>query len=716
MPRDLVPADPGASAANNGFTEVGASGWKAGETIVEDLVFERELGRGGMGAVFLTTRLRDGARYAMKCATAAAQAAQQAMLLELQNWVALPSHPNLLKCHFVRTVGKTVMVFAEYVQGGSLRDWIDDGRLYRGSRREVLVRILDLAIQWTWGLHVVHDLGLVHQDVKPGNLLVSESCVAKVSDFGLARARAAAGEVDSSAGGKRPFESSIGMTPAYCSPEQADILALRQDGNPMGASPKLTSKTDIWSFGVSLFEMLYGEPPCRYGGHTAMEVFEAFLAADYRHPSVPEIPAPLVNVIKKCLHRDPRGRWTDCAELATSLKGIYVETSGSLYPRPLVKPPERKPITQSPHRVQAPWRSGVAMLNSVLLLVGRGAEVIREDPGGSERSLRQQAVSDLVAYDRAQALLARALPGGQARPCVDLATLYLHKARIYGFLDDHATMLALNRDAAELLEPLTCETQHGSRDYELSRSLATALTGSAEGLYRLGEFEQASRISARALEICDAFIRCDSSLESKELWMRVLLQHASLLHELRNHEAALNLLDRAIDTWNTLLSNTKSPLWVNGLAQAAATKAHVHLTRGDTSTGIGLLNQAIDYYGTFRDLTGHLDLAEGLARVCLQKASALYQTRDFAASLPLFDRALGLYGYIETKAPGSDQRKQIALACSGKAAALAGFGDRYHARHFNGRAIRELEALLADGRHDLAKELEKAKLLQRELG
>ncbi|WP_328407275.1 protein kinase domain-containing protein [Streptomyces violaceus] len=89
----------------------------------------------------------------------------------------------------MRTIGGVPRVFAEYVNGGSLRESIDEGRLYRGARVEVLGRILDTAIQMARGLAHAHLSGVVHQDVKPGNVLLDRQGTAKITDFGLARAR-----------------------------------------------------------------------------------------------------------------------------------------------------------------------------------------------------------------------------------------------------------------------------------------------------------------------------------------------------------------------------------------------------------------------------------------------------------------------------------------------------------------------------------------------
>src|SRR5207253_32057 len=102
---------------------------------------------------------------------------------ELLTWVELPAHPHLTACRFYRTAEDKIAVFAELVPGNSLATWI--------VRRQVasLDRILDIAIQSARGVHALHHLGLVHQDIKPSNVLMTEAGTAKITDFGLARAR-----------------------------------------------------------------------------------------------------------------------------------------------------------------------------------------------------------------------------------------------------------------------------------------------------------------------------------------------------------------------------------------------------------------------------------------------------------------------------------------------------------------------------------------------
>ena len=83
--------------------------------------------------------------------------------------------------------GRVPHVFAEYVPGGSLEDWIKDRQLYAGGKEKALERILDIASKFAWGLEYAHEQAFVHQDVRPENVLLTTDGLVKVTDFGLAK-------------------------------------------------------------------------------------------------------------------------------------------------------------------------------------------------------------------------------------------------------------------------------------------------------------------------------------------------------------------------------------------------------------------------------------------------------------------------------------------------------------------------------------------------
>src|SRR5262249_20607621 len=152
-----------------------------------------------------------------------------------------------------------------------------------------LATILDIAIQIAWGLHVAHEASVVHQDVKPSNVLMTATGVPRITDFGLARAGIAAG---------------AGMTPAYCSPEQAN-------GEP------LTRATDLWSWGVSVLEMLIGERSWATGV-AAPHVLEDLLRGDGAPGRAAGLPPALGDVLSRCF-ADVADRWPTLLDAAATL-------------------------------------------------------------------------------------------------------------------------------------------------------------------------------------------------------------------------------------------------------------------------------------------------------------------------------------------------------------------------------------------------------------
>ncbi|WP_078955952.1 protein kinase domain-containing protein [Streptomyces sp. NRRL B-1140] len=238
---------------------------------------------------------------------------------EAESWVRLGLHPHTVNCVYVRRLDGLPRVFAEWADGGSLAEAVRRRTIHRGGLRQ----LLDIAIQCAWGLAHAHASGLVHQDVKPANVLLTgegPAGTAKVTDFGLAKARVAAGE--------RPLGSALvsfgGLTPAYCSPEQARAAA----GRPVG----LTRATDVWSWGLTVLEMFTGGPPTRFG-QAAREALDMFVRESRRDPVIPPLPADVEELLRRCFEPDPAARPTDMRELADELIGLYARLTCETYPR-----------------------------------------------------------------------------------------------------------------------------------------------------------------------------------------------------------------------------------------------------------------------------------------------------------------------------------------------------------------------------------------------
>lgn len=308
----------------------GTSAWRVGDVVDGRYEVLEELGRGGMGVVHRVRHREWGMDLAVKSPRAELfrdEDDKELFSTEAEVWVSLGLHPNVCGCHYVRTLGGVPRVFAEYVAGGSLAQWIADRRLYAGGAAAALGRILGLAIETAWGLehaHTLDDGGLVHQDVKPANVLLDVSAdgmlTAKVTDFGLAKARAvaAAAATQPDATGASSLVSVGGLTPAYASPEQIDGVGVGRG-------------SDIYSFAASVLEMFTGGVTWATG-----PVAGAALAAHVggsRDPDLPEMPPGLVTLLDSCLRHERGERPSSMAAVAEDLTVIYRQAVGEAYPR-----------------------------------------------------------------------------------------------------------------------------------------------------------------------------------------------------------------------------------------------------------------------------------------------------------------------------------------------------------------------------------------------
>jgi WD40 repeat protein/serine/threonine protein kinase len=318
--------------------ETAASLWKPGDVLLDLYEVREVFTSGGRGLVYRVHHRGWNMDLAVKCPRREFFQSEQDKAdfeHEAETWVKLGLHPHLATCHYVRRLNGIPHVFAEYVAGGSLAEWIRSRKLYAGGPTRALERILDIAIQFAWGLQHAHEQGLVHRDVKPGNVLMTSDGIAKVTDFGMARAkpigigativRKQQEQTLPYRGGPEPntiLVSSGGLTPAFCSPEQVQ-------GRPV------SRKTDIWSWGVSLLHMFIGSAYWS-AGYLAASVLADYLERKNKSDEtpVPLMPPPLAELLQQCFQSNPEDRPRDMLEIVAVLQRLYAQTFGRSYPRP----------------------------------------------------------------------------------------------------------------------------------------------------------------------------------------------------------------------------------------------------------------------------------------------------------------------------------------------------------------------------------------------
>jgi tetratricopeptide (TPR) repeat protein len=269
-------------------------------TVVGPFRLEAELGRGGMGVVFQATDVRAGRSVALKVVLRAQREVSVQRFVREAQVVAALKHPGIVAVHDALVLEGVPCIVYELVEGGRTLD--------QAFRELTLAERLELVLELADALAHVHEQGLLHRDVKPGNVLVNAEGRARLTDFGLV---AGAGLERLTLTGRM-----VG-TPGYMAPEQ---MSANREG--VGAH------SDVWSLGVILYEALTGKLP--FEGDTVVELAVHVLQS---HPARPSsmtqeaIPAGAEAVCLRALTKSPGGRYADArafhAALASVLAGTF---------------------------------------------------------------------------------------------------------------------------------------------------------------------------------------------------------------------------------------------------------------------------------------------------------------------------------------------------------------------------------------------------------
>jgi hypothetical protein len=261
-----------------------------------------ELGRGGMGAVYLAEQPGLGREVAIKELILSPAADPTALMRFLQEArvMARTSHPNLVQVHDLEQIGDANYIVLEFVRGRSLRDMVNQGPVPLPQTFAVMHGVLQ-------ALDYAHKHAIVHRDMKPENVLLSDEGNVKVADFGIARLTD-----DSGPGGTATKTGTTVGTPQYMSPEQV-------------ASSKVDGRSDLYSAGIMFYELVVGQPP-----FTASEADGPFtlmakhVQAPPKPPSVhrPGLDMRLEEMILKSLSKRPEERFQTGEEFDATMSRI----------------------------------------------------------------------------------------------------------------------------------------------------------------------------------------------------------------------------------------------------------------------------------------------------------------------------------------------------------------------------------------------------------
>ena len=335
-------------------------------------IIDREVGAGGMATVFLARDLKHDRQVALKVLRPDLAAALGAERFPREiRFVAQFHHPHILSLYDSGEVSGFLFYVMPFVEGESLAQRIArEGKLPISDTVRVLREVAD-------ALAYSHERGVVHRDIKPGNVMLAGRH-AVVTDFGVAKAVSASGGDNN---------TTVGMavgTPHYMAPEQA-----------MGQG-EIDGRADIYALGILGYEMLAGHPP--FSG-TPQQVLSAHVMEtpkDIREVR-PGTPAVLADVVMRCLAKDPADRWQRADEVVQQLEAVGATPSGGMTPThtrpvPAVAPPPTR-------------RAWLGILAAVVLAVSGGVGIwytTRDAGGGGTGQIERIAVmpiEDLSGQD-----------------------------------------------------------------------------------------------------------------------------------------------------------------------------------------------------------------------------------------------------------------------------------------------------------------------------
>ena len=265
------------------------------------------LGEGGMGQVYLAFDARLRRRVALKLLSGSELKQNQLLRFEQEAYaVSALNHPNILTIYEIGTTEGSPFIVTEFIDGVTLREHL------RSTQIE-LREALNIAIQVGSAVAAAHEARIIHRDIKPENVMVRPDGYIKVLDFGLAKlSQLEIASADPEAETIRVVKSEPGViigTTRYMSPEQA-------------RSFEVDERTDIWSLGVLLFEMVAGKVP--FDGSTRTDVLASILKTEPPALSrvAKEAPAELQRIVRKTLRKEKRERYQSAKDLVIDLKNL----------------------------------------------------------------------------------------------------------------------------------------------------------------------------------------------------------------------------------------------------------------------------------------------------------------------------------------------------------------------------------------------------------
>ncbi|MBN1297373.1 protein kinase, partial [bacterium] len=629
--------------------------WCAGTVLLKQFVVGKLLGSGGAARVYRVRHVQTGESYALKVPTVSfvpGACRQRLFFREIRTWMDLPRHHNLTACYFFKSIENRIGIFSEYVDGASL-----DERIIRESIPD-LSQVLDIAIQIARGLVVAHAAGVIHQDIKPSNIIIDSEGTAKITDFGLSRAHemikdadpfmAIDGEIDSKS---NPSISRGIMTPSYCSLEQKNRLALDH-------------RTDMWSFALTVLTMFTG-PTWWENGAEGRGILNMYLAVSPR-PPYPELPADVRYVLHRCLDPVPENRWTDMAEVADRLVSAYEACVGTSYTRAPVTPRFDAVEGYSPVVVPMGYLTPETWLQRAAAL----------DPGipvtagfGTMppiRSRRTELLVHIEMLEEAQRIYRLVWGNGRWELFEDLINVSLT------LMETHR--VAGNAPGAVLVADSLMDSVRTVRAGNLTdgeRCLLAEIDNRQAMLFSdMGEYGDAFTAHDRGIRLCEEVLFTGRYDRAAVRLANLMLSRSATSGKVGDYAAAADMARAAVALCRTYCDAFTESVRMNLVSSGYNIEANVLQAAGEYRSALAVYERA---EAMLAGISGQEETRSGnrLAILCLNRARAMILIGDYDDAMPLIDRAIDILERQIRRFGRSEHRKELALAYQHKATALS---------------------------------------------
>ncbi|MFC1587847.1 tetratricopeptide repeat protein [Planctomycetota bacterium] len=299
--------------------------WYPGKEIEGLYRIEEEIASGGMGVVHKATDLATNNFVVIKSLlpqVAQVDEYKKRFIREAEEWVALGAHPNIVRAYTAHEIEYLPRLVLEYIDGCSLDDLLyEEGILPLDSA-------LDIAVQICWGMAYAHDKGLIHRDLKPANIMIAKDDAVKVTDFGLVKRIMEKAEKQLLTSDEiLPIQTLMTQgiigTPEYIAPEQWE--------------EEESQSSDIYAFGVILYEIFCGQRPFDFAHLKGMDRITAYQTAHCLEPPQEpdlireDLPSPIGQLLVQCLAKDPEQRPKTFRHVASKIDSIAKQLIGESF-------------------------------------------------------------------------------------------------------------------------------------------------------------------------------------------------------------------------------------------------------------------------------------------------------------------------------------------------------------------------------------------------